>query len=281
MVGTRVLPQAAAGGSAQLRCVGHRTQSKGRARLVNCFFLGFLSSRFRFHRVRKHARCYPSLCAARLKSALLAATRRLFFSACAVTCFSLSLWEKTCVRRVGVSFRYGALLWRVSFSFSFRFPRTGFSFMSSARRSRNRNGKCATGETYSRADEALWDDAYLLKLFNEQLDNAEGVKDAREETQDDVDSVPSTETDGSDTANTDVGDSATSSSRSVAERERCGPLESMPAKSEMTARGFPTLNSLPEDIQALVQSFYSAGFEAGRFVGRSEESKKCCRKRYR
>ncbi|AYU81736.1 hypothetical protein, conserved [Leishmania donovani] len=153
--------------------------------------------------------------------------------------------------------------------------------MSSARRSRGRNGKLATCETYSRADEALWDDAYLLKLFNEQLDNASAVKDAREETQDDDESVLSTETERSDGETGRVAASATSSSTAASEGEVRVQRGSMSAKSEMISRSFPSLNGLPEDIQALVQSFYNAGFEAGRFVGRSNASKKCGRKRHR
>ncbi|CBZ29571.1 conserved hypothetical protein [Leishmania mexicana MHOM/GT/2001/U1103] len=153
--------------------------------------------------------------------------------------------------------------------------------MSSARRSRGHNGKLATGETYSRADEALWDDAYLLKLFNEQLDNAGAVKDTRGETQDDDESVLSTETEGSDSEKARVAASATSSSTAASEGGARVQRGSMSAKSEILSRSFPTLNGLPEDIQALVQSFYNAGFEAGRFVGRSSASKKCCRKRHR
>ncbi|KAG5470163.1 hypothetical protein LSCM4_02857 [Leishmania orientalis] len=153
--------------------------------------------------------------------------------------------------------------------------------MSCARRSRSRNGKPAKGDTYSRADEALWDDAYLLKLFNEQLDNADAVKDTREETPNNEDSVLSTATEITDGKEEAAGDSATSSSSDTSERGAREKEAPRSAESALVRRSFPTLNGLPDDIEALVQSFYTAGFEAGRFVGRSETSKKGCRKRHR
>ncbi|KAI5687583.1 hypothetical protein MNV84_06638 [Leishmania braziliensis] len=159
--------------------------------------------------------------------------------------------------------------------------------MSTARRSRGCNGKPALGETYSRADEALWDDAYLLKLFNEQLDNADAVKDTREDGQDHDHSVLSTGTESSEGEEEEeeeegrVSTSATSSGTAATERDVRAPRGSTSAKSQMVSHDFPTLNGLPEDIQALVHSFYNAGFEAGRFIGRSDALKKRSRKRHR
>ncbi|XQJ29711.1 hypothetical protein NXY56_005771 [Leishmania guyanensis] len=154
--------------------------------------------------------------------------------------------------------------------------------MSTARRSRGCNGKPGLGETYSRADEALWDDAYLLKLFNEQLDNADAVKDTREDGQDHDHSVLSTGTESSEEEEEGrVSTSATSSGTAATERDVRAQRGSTSAKSKMISHHFSTLNGLPEDIQALVHSFYNAGFEAGRFIGRSDALKKCSRKRHR
>ncbi|CAJ1032477.1 hypothetical protein, conserved [Leishmania lindenbergi] len=154
--------------------------------------------------------------------------------------------------------------------------------MSTARRSRGCNGKPTLGETYSRADEALWDDAYLLKLFNEQLDNADAVKDTREDGQDHDHSVLSTGTESSEEEEEGrVSTSATSSGTAATERDVRAQRGSTSAKCKMISHHFPTLNDLPEDIQALVHSFYNAGFEAGRFIGRSDALKKCGRKRHR
>ncbi|KAG5470584.1 hypothetical protein LSCM1_01828 [Leishmania martiniquensis] len=153
--------------------------------------------------------------------------------------------------------------------------------MSSARRPRSRNGKPAKAETYSRADEALWDDAYLLKLFNEQLGNSDAVKDTGDATPADDVSVVTTDTDISDREEGSVSDSAAAALSDASETDAQETLSRRSSKPAVAQRSFPTLNGLPDDIQALVDSFYAAGFEAGRYVGRSEVSKRASRKRHR
>jgi hypothetical protein len=148
--------------------------------------------------------------------------------------------------------------------------------MSGSRRTRELNAS-EKGETYSRADEALWDDEYLLKLFNEQLENSTAVSEAARD--DGVDrSVASSATETGterDAESSSKTPSATSSGRHVETTKH------ITAKSAAGLAGVSGGFQLPEDIQALAQSFYNAGFEAGRYVGRTEAARQKSRKRHR
>ncbi|KPA84737.1 hypothetical protein ABB37_01233 [Leptomonas pyrrhocoris] len=147
--------------------------------------------------------------------------------------------------------------------------------MSTARRARERNAH-PKAETYSRADEALWDDEYLLKLFNEQLENSAAVSDAahpdiNDRSNETSVSASETEDDGECSST----DSTTSSKSSVNEKNGATKSAAEAAASDLGGL------QLPDDVKTLVQSFYRAGFEAGRYVGRTETAGQKSRKRRR
>ncbi|KAG5496242.1 hypothetical protein JKF63_02543 [Porcisia hertigi] len=152
--------------------------------------------------------------------------------------------------------------------------------MSSSRRSRCRKSKPVTGETYSRADEALWDDAYLLRLFNEQLDNNGAIRDTHSETEDKESSVLSAVSEESNLGKR-IAASAMSSSTSSSKGDAPSKRGRSSANRDFLPRGCSILNELPKDVAKLVQSFYNAGFEAGRYIGRAETSETSSRKRHR
>ncbi|KPI90779.1 hypothetical protein ABL78_0012 [Leptomonas seymouri] len=149
--------------------------------------------------------------------------------------------------------------------------------MSSSRRAQRRNAQ-PKGETYSRADEALWDDEYLLKLFNEQLGNSGAVSEvARESDNDDSSEASTADTGPGDGAHSASSDSHSTASSKYAVDQKIGGTQSA---AVATANGLKDLR-LPDSILVLVQSFYNAGFEAGRYVGHTEAAGKKSRKRHR
>ncbi|KAK7199784.1 hypothetical protein NESM_000025200 [Novymonas esmeraldas] len=154
--------------------------------------------------------------------------------------------------------------------------------MSAVRRSRSRNGKAAGGESYSRADGALWDDAYLLKLFNEQLDSTDAVVDSRTALRDGDDSALSSATELSSGEAEERATTSASSSSSTTSQKHAGRHGTAHVIEKVTAAGgVAAVDELPADVQALVQSFYRAGFEAGRYVGSLHASTASSRKRQR
>lgn len=153
--------------------------------------------------------------------------------------------------------------------------------MSHARCARERNAQ-PKGETYSRADEALWDDEYLLKLFNEQLENSGAVSEAAHSSdpQSSASRISEAETGEDDALSASSGSRSSTSSRSSMDHKRKRESKTTGA-APVAASSAPSNLHLPEDIQALVQSFYNAGFEAGRYVGRAEAKEGKSRKRHR
>lgn len=137
-------------------------------------------------------------------------------------------------------------------------------------------------ETYARDDQSLWDDAYLLKLFNEQLENSTAVQSTLSNSADDI---SATEDDAS-SADREASTTATSVLRSTAGQPRAEGVVDVAATPTVEKQGSDASSvsiaiHVPSDMVELVQAFYRAGYESGRRVGYCDAVNSLHRKRGR
>lgn len=146
------------------------------------------------------------------------------------------------------------------------------------------------GTTYSRGDSGLWDDGELIRLWNAQLDRIKNGGDGAANT------TPHSDTEDSSDLRTEEGSSADDSSSSGGgervEGTGCGRAFAALANAASTASPYSVaggvapattaahvgcplpIGHLPAEVQALVQSFYVAGFEAGKYAAAHEHRKR-------
>lgn len=150
---------------------------------------------------------------------------------------------------------------------------------------------------YSRGDDSgLWDDEYLIQLWNEQLElmnSKKAMRGDRGEAAAQCESPDSAEEGGEESSrasSTDDSAEEESESCSADEAVGCGRAFAALARAESsvespTQRGARAtapaqvqcplpVGHLPAEVQALVQSFYIAGFEAGKFTALHEDRKR-------
>lgn len=124
--------------------------------------------------------------------------------------------------------------------------------------------------TFTAADADLWDDTELLAVYNRFMSGEDAQAPAQSNANDDG----AVKSNASDVFFSE-GSSDAGGRRDDDDEEEASGLH-LQLTEDRSSVGHLALgvSALPKEVQSLVQSFYQAGFEAGRFVERQKHAKK-------